>query len=312
MRKNKGLFDKLNGVYDVFCIEGLNQGSLLNLLKNRNITLFGVKKLSDKKMIIKVKISQSEKVFAITDNLCYNVKRIKRTGLFYPLYYLGKNVGIVIGCVLFVLVTAYTSNVIVDFKFTGSGKVLQGEIKRFLEKENVKKYSTFSEIDFKSLKNKLLTENDGLTFVEIYKDGNRLVVDSALKTGENLPERKPCSALYSDESGRVVEIKVYKGTALIKVGDIVNKGQLLVDGWTVIREEKISSTVHAKVMIEVTKRLRYENVCEIDDETAFLFATENENLNYGQITNKKIEKIHTENKYVYSISYSYNHVIETE
>ena len=67
---------------------------------------------------------------------------------------------------------------------------------------------------------------------------------------------KSCK-LLANESGKVESIKVYRGTALVGVGDSVKEGDMLVEGYVYIKEERVQTGVLAYVTLIKTQTFSY-------------------------------------------------------
>lgn len=309
MRKIKEFCSSIKRVYAVFEIKGNGIVAFIEYLKRKGITVYSTKIIDKSTYIIKVKIKESKNIFAIANKLCYNIKLIEKSGAFYPIYYLIRNLGIVIGGLSFIILSYINSFVLLDFSYTGSGKILKRQIQNYLTENNVTKFRTFNSIDFDKLANDILIYTDELTFVSVYKNGNRLVIDSAIKTGEEKKEKKEFLNLYSDTAGVVESVKVYKGSAVVKEGAEIKKGDLLVSGICKVKEQEVKSNVIAKVSIIVKKEVEFKLERENDEEAIILA----EQTLFGrEIIDRKTEKKYINGEYEYKIELFYRHIVETE
>ena len=57
--------------------------------------------------------------------------------------------------------------------------------------------------------------------------------------------------------GTIEKINVYRGTALVKKGDYVKKGDLLVDGYMTIKEQVVKINVLASLSIIAEEQFVY-------------------------------------------------------
>ena len=182
MRKNNGnrAFGQL--IKSTYKVKGLNLDRFINTVRRQKIALFDVKKTSAKSMLVSVNLSDSEKFFAIGKDLCYNIKKVRDKGVFYPIFFLFKNFGLVLGAVVFIATAVFFNDVIFDFSFSGSGKVYGREVKEYLCSVGVNKYSRFSSIDLDRLGDKILENNSHLSFASCAKNGNRLEIKLIMST----------------------------------------------------------------------------------------------------------------------------------
>lgn len=252
MRKNN-FNSKRIGVFTVYTVSGTNVSALLNLAKAKKITLFDIKKGDKKQVIVSVSLKQSLKFFAIAKELCYNIKKIGYKGRAYPLYELTRSLGVIVGALIFIATAIFSSDYVFSVEYVGSGSIYKGQIEKLLIESGVERFTRFSSVDLRLVEDYILAKNSNLTFVSCYKNGNRLVVDSATATKEVEKLTGKEEKMLSNVSGVVKDIKVYRGTAMVGVGDRVEVGTLLVDGVVTVKEEQIkinviaSATIHAEI-----------------------------------------------------------------
>lgn len=249
MRKNKFVRKSITGVYKTVVIKGLNLDRLINVLNKKGIELFSIRKMGNKTLTLRIKESDMQKFFAITNELCYNVKVKSTGGKFYIPFYLIKNFGIIIGAVIFTVCAVIFNDTLLDYSFSGTGSLYKNEVVSFLSEKGVKKYSRFSEIDLKTLGDEILSSFNGLSFASCEKRGNRLYIDLVLSEEKREVISGDVPYLISDADGVLTELKVYRGTAKLNVGDSVKKGDVIVDGYVLIRDTEVKVSVIARAVI---------------------------------------------------------------
>ena len=274
MWKNLWYRKILNNVKATYRIEGLNQDRLIESLKKRGILLYKIKKINNKLMYISVNLNQSKNFFAITKELCYNIKKVRLYGKCLPFYKLVKNVGIVLGALAFAIVSILSNDYIFSISFSGTGSVCQREVREFLASKGITEWSRFSSISLERVEDEILASNSRLTFASAVKRGNELQVYLVLKTQKPQILGSGVDKLNSDVSGTVRAIKVYRGRALVGVGDSVEVGELLVDGQVEIKDQIVSVGVLAYVEIVVKDTVVYTSKNANEQELATLFALE--------------------------------------
>ena len=313
MRKDNGLKKrvkglKAKGVYAYCEVKGLNLGRFMESIKRNKIPLYNVKKSGDKKLIFAVNASDLKKLFAINENVWYNtykIRRIKFGGRNYPLFFLAKNVGITVGIALFYALTYLSNDFIFSFAFTGSGSVYKREITEYLNENGITRFSRFSDIDLKTLEDSILSANRNLSFVSCVKNGNRLTIDSAVSAGR--AERLSGSAceLVSDRNGIIESIKVYRGTAVKKVGESVFSGEIIVAGYADVKETRVSVNVIATATVRYSEDYEF-TLSEDNDTAALAFAEETA----GKIPREsKISKTEENGKFIYAVRLFFTEVL---
>ena len=306
MRKNKSDRKDL-GVYDYFEVTGLNPDALLNSAVRRVIDLYRIKKLGGKRIRVAVNFRQSENFFAIAEELCYNIKKVGGGGKLYPFKKLLSSFGLILGAVVFVCISVLSGDLLTNLSFTGSGSVYKREVLNYLEDCGVKKWSRFSNIDLKSLEDGILSDNPHLSFAGCSRRGNQLIIDLALaKDGVDRIDGW-VYALYSDVSGVIESIKTYRGTAVVKVGDRVSDGDLLVDGIVTVKEQSIKINVLACVSIIVERGGEYHSKYDDEQDKALLFALEE--VGDVEVLSTEVQKSFADGEYLYKTILKYRRVL---
>lgn len=293
-------------LYVTFEIKGLNADRLINTLKKRGVILYNIKKATNKSTFISVKFADSKKVFAISQKLCYNIRKVGTSGLLYPFYYLLTNVGLLIGLVLFVAISIISNNVIFDISLTGSGGVYKKQVYDILNEKGVKPFTLFSSVDLKQLSKDILVENDRLSFVSCEKVGNTLKIDLAIAQDKTQTISGKATTLMTDVDGEVESIKVYRGTAVKNVGDKVYSGEEIVSKWVTIKEQTIEVGVLAVVTLKCQFDYQYVSEKENDEEFAVMIA---ENVLDKEIISKSVTKKRLNGKYLYNVNLLYRKVL---
>ena len=307
MRKDTTSRNGIKGAYKTLEIRGLNLDRFLNHVKKQDIELYNVKKITNKKILVTVKFTDYQNFFAIADKMCYNVKEIKNSGISYPIYRLFSSFGLLLGLICFIIITYFANDLVFAIDFTGSGSIYKSRIKEFLNGAGVKEFTRFSKIDLNSLEDKVLAENNYLSFVSIKKHGNRLVVDAALSSDKTNTLSGNVYALYSDVNGVVESIKVYRGVPTVGVGDSVGDGDLLVSGDVEIKETTVKINVLCVVTIIADSSFEYFSYNEEDENAAQFFAEQT--LKDREIISSSVQKSISDGGYLYTVNMKYRRVL---
>lgn len=306
MRKNKGRNIKIENVYSVFRVKGINFERLINNLKREEVEIKNLKILSNKEIEISIKVSSLQKFFAITNNLCYNVVKIKDKGRMLWLYRLILNPFLAVGIALFSLILALSSDLVLGVSYLGNGNVYYREVEEYLLDKKVATFSRFSSFDENILADEILKNSKRFSFVTCKKRGNYLEIELILKENQANIKDNSQKELVCSLDGVVDKIYLYSGTALVKEGDLVKKGDLLVGGYAVIKDKQVEVPVRAVITIRVEREYTYVFSSE-NKENALLFAL-NERED-GNIIDVKEEKINE--KYYYKVKVEYKENLYT-
>ncbi len=298
----------LDAVYSDYRIEGLNLSALLNKLKKSEVGVYRLRFVSQNAVTLRVKVIDEQKFFAIIDNLCYNVKKIKNSGKLLPLYKLLLSPSILLGVAVFIAVCISLSGIIMGVSFSGSGVRYKDRVANYLVDRGVVKKTSFHCVNLDELSNDILSAFNEFSFVSCAKRGNMLLIELVLAENKTHVESNSEPNLYSNCAGVVEEVKVYRGTANVKVGDEVNVGDALVFGFMEIKGKRVEVNALAVITIRASKQFSYITECENNEEevTAFAIASLGE-----ECLETLVDKEEKNGKYYYKVTVYYKRVIYT-
>ena len=308
MRKNKSNREKIKtNLLSTFRVSGYNLDRFIEKLKREKVEIVNLKKTNLKEIIFSAKSIEDKKVFAIGKNLCYNIKKIKIGGKLYPLVWIYKNVGIAIGVLIFFIISFLAGNTIFNVKYCGTGVQHKFAVEKYLSSIGVQKYALFYKIDLSSLGKDIMSNNKEIAFAQCYRRGGELVVELVAIKDSSEVITGSAEIMASDVSGKLLELKVYRGKALFSVGDFVKSGDVIVDGEVegINGAVKIGVIASAKVLVD----FEYTYISDNDKEEDYALIFAQEKLYDKQIISNRVEKTRKNNKYVYKVNIEYMHTI---
>ena len=307
MRKNKVGGKGIKGVYTEFEVRGLNLDRFINTVRKRGIDLYDVKKTAKNCIIVSVSLWKSQNFFAIAEELCYNIKKIRDKGRALPFVRLISSFGLIVGAIAFVIISAVYNDVIFSFSFSGSGSLYKREVEDYLYSNGVKPMARFSDIDLERLEDGILADNPHLSFASCKKHGNRLLIELVLSEDKKDALDGSVYSLSSDVDGVIESVKVYRGTPLLSVGDAVKKGDVIVDGYAVVKEQTVKINVLAYCTIKVKNVFNYKTDKSGAEDIAVALALSE--LNDKEIISYSVEVSLDGGGYNYAVTTEYRHVL---
>ena len=287
---------------------GVNFSNLLNKLKKEDIELYEISLIKPKVLCVSIKISDEQKFFAISKNLCYNIKKVNSKGKLLFLYNLFNAPSLCMGAVLFLTLSILFSNVIVGFSFVGNGIRYKNQVVRYLNDNGVKEMGFISGVDLEKLSDGILSEFNEFSFVSCKKNGNRLLIELVLSNNQTHIKNTNEKDLYSNVSGVVEEIKIYRGTKAVNVGDFVEEGDVLVSGYMDFKDKRVEVNALAVVTIKAKKEFSYISNSEFDEKNAEAFALASFE---GEADSLSVVKSQLNGKYYYNVTIYHRFVIYT-
>ena len=109
---------------------------------------------------------------------------------------------------------------------------MQKEILEIIKNEGVEVGKYKNKIDVQSLINKIRIAREDVAWVGMEIKGTNLIIEvvEADKKPDIIDESDFCN-IVAIKDGIVTKVEAQNGTPVVKVGDMVKKGDILVQGW---------------------------------------------------------------------------------
>ena len=275
-------------------IEGIMPERALIRLKRAEIPVFNVKKEEKTRIVLQVKRKDVEKVFAIYPNVCYNVsvstpyvvKKIGAKGLFRDLETLMKRAGLLLGGLLFALLSLYANTFVFGVDVVGAAAYRRDAL-TVLEKEGVRIFSPYPSGKEDKICAQILAL-DGVEFCSVQKRGMRVQVE--IRTANFSRPSFVDGDMQAKHTGELVALTVLRGTALKKIGDKITAGETLVES---LFQPEGAGQVRVQVIARACIACTYERVIPApDSEGAFAQAY----LELGLLEKDEIQEIAVEER----------------
>lgn len=143
-----------------------------------------------------------------------------------------KRPGIAVGAMLFFSLCFLSERFLWDVDVTGNETISDIEVMETLSSLGCSIGTPVSEVDFFSLGNEYLSAEPRASFAAVNREGTTVHV---VLREKKLPSQSTAgtdhpSNLVSTVNGRIVSPEITSGKLLVKAGDVVTEGQLLVSG----------------------------------------------------------------------------------
>jgi hypothetical protein len=237
------------------------------------------------------------KIFPKKSVGAYTVRLGRKVGVFAPLLALCKRTGLVLGGLLFLLLTLCSEAFLFKVEIR-TDTPLQTEIRRVLNESGMRPFRLYREGEKESVCAQLNLLR-GVSFCSIKKVGSVLVVEVRGNSFVNSLER--ARVFSSERTGTILSLVVLRGQALLAVGETAQAGQALAVC------DKEGDFVVARARLAC----KYEELFEeTDEERAYakaLLAVYGDGV---KITNREIKReeegvlVKIEYEYSYSINYT--------
>ncbi len=237
---------------------GRNRTCMLQRLSAAKIAVLDLRILNEKTVEITISAKDRAKYFAICKNMWYNDLKCV-SGVLAPLFRLFSSPANIAGVAVFLALAVIIDGVYLGAVYRGEAIFYKAAIEEALSEAGVKEYSFFDDLRLGVAENTLESKT-GANFIKIEKSGNRAIITAY--GDKKSPEKINSSAVdvCADGSYKILKITVYSGTPLVKSGDEVKSGDVLIGAYEQLSD---GSVIHCNAVGFVTaeKSFKYDFYC---------------------------------------------------
>ncbi len=217
--------------YVIINVTGINKERFLNLCNNHKLNIWNIIEYGKSSITLNIALEDIRKIRDLRRKTSCSIKIIKKHGLpfiynkYKKRYLFWGGIGI---CMTIVWVMSlYVWNISVE----GNVKITEDRIVKALREENVSFGMRCKEVDGSSIEMFLRKRFTDITWVSVELKGTRLIVH--IKENDDLGYRqedsKPCN-IIANKPAYIISIVTRNGTPLVKQGQQVNIGDVMVSG----------------------------------------------------------------------------------
>lgn len=222
----------INNLTKISC-SAVNLSKFLNICREHDITFYNLQRLDGNRVEFELTDKDMAKLTSL--NLTnYHYEVVNVGGLRKALNTVIYRIGLIVGLALSIIGVFVLNNRLLHIHVYGLTSVAEDAVV-----ESVREYgvSTLSKMDFanEELEN-YLSKEFKFSLVSVVKKGNSLIIS----VKEELPDiEEQYTPIIADFNMVIQNIQVYSGTARVKAGDVVRKGDVLIEPYVVSGEDKV-------------------------------------------------------------------------
>ena len=302
----KILFGYILG-YVTITIEGYYIERFINICKNRKIAIWNLKRNGEISLTFRSGVKDFKGICNIAKKVKCKVKIKNKRGLPFLLHKYKKRKIFVILLILIVVLIVLSSNFVWNVDIVEENGNELENIEKDIEEAGLKVGELKSNINTKEIINKIRLERNDVAWMGIELKGTNAIVKivKADEKPEIIDENDYCN-IVSEKAGVITKINAQSGTANVQVGDTINVGDVLINGWmegkyTGIRYVHAKGEIQARVWYTQYKKVSY-NTTERKEtgnfEEKYALKINNFKINFGKGVSKFeiYDTIETENK----------------
>lgn len=255
-------------------LSGNNILNFINLCNQKQIQLKKIKRINFDLLHFELDDINLNKLKKI-DTTQYNLKLIKIGGIAKFKKIFTYRIGLVVGIICSIISSFLLNNRLLEVHIYGLTTLDKQIVVDKLEDIGIKKYNLMN-FDCKKIESYLSYEFD-FSLVSIITKGNSLII--SIK--EELPElHDNITPIYAQYDMVIKSIDVFAGTCLVKEGDIVRKGQVIVDNYFFKDYDKQIVKPSANIVAETYISSSYQ----FNNSEVVLVRTNNSNISQTSIS----------------------------
>ncbi|KUK84773.1 MAG: Sporulation protein YqfD [Desulfofundulus kuznetsovii] len=201
----------------------------INLATKQGISIWDAQTGKENEVVLNVRVKAVKKLRRIARKSGCRFKIKRREGLPFLLSYLNKRKAMVLGCIFF-LTALYIFNSFVWFvQVTGNRNIKAEDILRTAAKAGLERGVLRRDVNIRTVEKSIQDQLPLLSWVGIEIKGTRAVIEVDEKIQAQEPYNGPAHVV-AQKSGLVEDILVFQGDPVVKEGDAVVEGQVLISG----------------------------------------------------------------------------------
>ena len=260
-------------------VKGYYIERFINICKNNKITIWNLKRKNSIELNLNVRIKEFKEICKIAKKTGCKIKIKNKKGIPFLLHKYKKRKIFFILLILLVLIIGLSSCFVWNVEIKEENGYELENIREDIEKAGLKSGVFKGKINAKEIINKIRLERKDIAWMGIELKGTNAIV-KLVKSDEKpdiINEDEYCN-IISDKEGIITKISVQNGTANVKVGDTVKKGDILVNGWM---EGKFTGIRYVHSLAEIEAKVWYTESVKIPYKVTETGYTGNEEEKYG-------------------------------
>ena len=259
----KILFNYIIG-YIRISIEGYYIERFINICRNDKIAIWNLKRDKNVKLELNIGIKDLKKIKKIARQTKCKVKILRKKGLPFIFNRYKKRKIFFVFLLLIVILLSISSNFIWNIQIIEEDNKKLENIQNDISDCGLTIGKLKAQINTKEIINKIRLKRDDIAWIGIELKGTNAIIKIVKSTSkpEIIDETDYCN-IVSDKQGVITKINAQNGTIAVKVGDTVNIGTPLINGWmegkyTGIRYVHAKGEIEAKVWHTKSKKINYQ------------------------------------------------------
>ena len=260
-------------------IEGYFIERFINICKAKKIFLWNLNRENSSILHANISIKEFKEIKQIAKKTKCRIKIKGKRGIPFLLNKYKKRKIFLVMLFIIIISIIIMSNFVWNIEIKGNNEIPTEEILDILNKSGLTIGEFKGKIDTKKIVNEIRLNRSDLAWIGINIQGTNAIVEvvEADKKPEIIDENDYCN-IVSEKEGVIVKVDAANGTSLVKPGDVVKKGTILVGGWM---EGKYTGTRYVHAQAKISAKVWYTAREKVSFEETVDEKTGNEENKYG-------------------------------
>ena len=277
-------------------IEGYSVEKLINICIKKKIFFWNIKREKSTIIYTNIGVKEFKELVKIAKQTGCKVKILDKKGMPFILNKYKKRKIIIIILLFIIMALLILSQFIWNINIEGNENISTQEVAELLESKGIKIGILKNSIDKQKIINEIRLERDDIAWLGIDIQGTNItveVVETSAKP-EIVNEEDYCNVI-SNKDAQIIKISAQNGIPAVKEGDIVTKGDILIQGWI---DGKYTGTRYVHATGEIKGKVWYTQKEQIPLKQVVERLTGNEEQKYKiKINNFTINLFKTLSKF---------------
>ena len=236
-------------------VEGYYIERFINICQNKKILIWNLKREKGVKLYLNIGIKDFKKLKNIARKTNCKIKISKKKGIPFILHRYKKRKIFAIFLILIAFAIYTSSKYVWNIEVQVEDNLQIEQIEEDLADLGLKKGVLKSKIETEKLINELRLKRNDISWIGIDLKGTNVIV-KAVKSDEkpDLLDNSDYCNIVAKKSGIITKVIAQNGTAVVKEGDEVNKGDILIAGYM---EGKYTDKRYVHSLGEVQAKIKY-------------------------------------------------------
>jgi len=252
-------------------VEGCFIERFINICTSKNIYLWNSNREKSTILCTNISIEDFRKIKNVAKKTQCRIKINTKKGIPFLFHRYKKRKIFFILLILIVALMLVSSQFVWNIEVRGNEKISTEEIIEELNKSGLVTGKNKANINMNEVINNVRLDRADIAWIGIDVKGTNAIVEVVeAEEKPNIVDYNDYCNIISEKEGIITKINVQNGTPMVKPGDIVRNGTILVGGWiegkyTGIRYVHSIADIEAKVWYSLSKKETYEQ--EIKSQT---------------------------------------------